>query len=184
MTRMHLEFYRGATLELDEIEFLYPSQKESILSIRGKSACGRFADATFQWTSALKGLALLFLKHAAGKERFMLTGGAGSPACSVDFAISKQPRWVEEVFGTDKQGISLLRRFVVRKNSNRKRPGPVSIGLSSSPLSRVSISVSVNGRPMHDKEELNSLAELLASQIQSEEPCGNEGAERRLLSAA
>jgi hypothetical protein len=184
MTRMHLEFFKGTTLELDEIEFLYPSQKESILSIRGKTACGRFADGTFQWTSALKGLALLFLKHAAGRERFMLTGGAGSPACSVDFAISKQPRWVEEVFGTDKQGISLVRRIIVRKNSNRKRPGPVSIGLSSSPLSRVSISVSVNGRLMEDKEELNNLAEMLARQIQHEELCGVEEGGRRLQRAA
>jgi hypothetical protein len=184
MTRMHLEFFKGVSIELDEIEFLYPSQKESILSVRGKSAPGRFADGTFQWTSALQGLAVLFLKHAAGREHFVLSGGPGSPASSVDFAISKQPRWIEEVFGTDKQGISFIRRIVTRKNSNLKRPGPVSIGLSSSPLSRVLISVSVNGRVVEDKAELGKLADELAKQLWGEEPYGQEEGTRRLLLAA
>jgi len=182
MTRIHLALYTGDAIELDEIEFLHPSQQESILSVRGKSASGRFAEASFQWTSALQALTVLFLKHAAGMNHFCLSGKNGSPASSVDFAISRQPRWVTEVFGVDKQGISLLRRVVMRSNSNLKRSGPVVISMACSPLSSIEISVSINGRDTRDLNEINAIADALALTV-----CGQlpelEPKPRRLLAA-
>ncbi len=182
MTQIHLALYKGDSIELDEIEFLHPSQKESILSVRGKTTLGRHAEASFQWTSAIQALTVLMLKYAAGHTRFTLVGGTGSPAASVDFAISRQPRWVTEVFGVDKQGVSLLRRIVTRSNSNMKRPGPVAISLSNSPLNEVKITVSINGKDALETREIDEIAESLAHTLWGSLPTTQERP-RRLLAA-
>ena len=182
MTQIHLALYKGDSIELDEIEFLHPSQKESILSVRGKSSLGRHAEASFQWTSAIQALTVLLLKYASGERRFTLIGGTGSPAASVDFAISRQPRWITEVFGVDKQGVSLLRRFITRSNSNMKRPGPVAISITNSPLSEVAITVSVNGKDVLVPSEISNLAEALAQNLWGALPATQERS-RRLLAA-
>jgi hypothetical protein len=165
MAKIHLSLYHNGKIELDEIEFLHPMLKTSLLSVRGKSTTGHYADATFQWTSALQALTILLLKSAALGSDYLMSGLRASPAASLDFAISKQPRWLLEVFGADAQGISLIRRVVNRQNSNLKRPGPLCISINTSALSPSDITISVNGQDVRDWKKINELGDSLAHQL-------------------
>jgi hypothetical protein len=167
MAKIHLSLYQNGKIELDEIEFVHPLLKTSILSVRGKSCSGHQADATFQWTSALQALTVLFLKSTALGSDYRMTGVRSSPAASLDYSISKQPMWVLEVFGRDAQGISLIRRIVRRTNSNLKRSGPLFLSLNTAALSPSDITISVNGRDVTEWEEINKLGDALSEQISS-----------------
>ena len=121
---------------------------------------------------------MLFLKGAARELGFSLSGSHGSAAASLDFAISKQPQWVEDVFGVDKQGVSLLRRVVERSNSNLKRPGPVTVSLNRAALQENSITITVNGKDVSNILEIRALADDLALQLWGELPMQEDRARR------
>lgn len=99
-------------------------------SFRGKdsSAAGT---GSFTWTSAVQGLALLFLRHKAygGTRGGVLSGETGSLAASLDYALSKQPRWIIDMFGVRDIGTPNFRYLLHRLNSGRKKPGPVEIAV-------------------------------------------------------
>ena len=143
MRNLKLFFEAG---QLTEVLFRENAQAEVRRSIRGKTG-GAFRSAgSFQWTSAVKALSLLLTQTAANPQTANIQGLAGSLAASLDYALSKQPVWVAEMFGCDQQGISFARRMILRTNPERKRPGPVVLAVNQVYLPSIAIEVFVDGK--------------------------------------
>jgi hypothetical protein len=146
--------------ELTEVIFNDGTKTESRVSVRGKTG-GPFRSAgSFQWTSAVKALSLLLVKTCATPSDALLRGFANSLAASLDYAISKQPLWLTEMFGCDQQGISLARRLILRTNPERKRPGPVTLGINQAYIPTSQVSIFVDG-----KRCTSEMLETLCSQL-------------------
>jgi hypothetical protein len=160
MRELKLCFESG---QLTEVEFRDPFNEVTRRSIRGKcSGAFRFA-GSFQWTSAVRGLALLCVRACAGSEEPILVGGSGTLAASLDYAISKQPLWLTELFGCDQAGICLARRVFLRTNSERKRPGPTIVTINNSYLPTSAISIALSGHE-GSREDLAELARALSGE--------------------
>jgi hypothetical protein len=142
MRSLKLYFEMG---QLTEVTFRENANGEARRSIRGKTG-GAFRSAgSFQWTSAVRALGLLLAQTAANSQSSTIQGHAGSLAASLDYALSKQPVWVAEMFGCDQQGISYARRLFLRTNPERKRPGPVVLGVNHVYLPPSAIEVYIEG---------------------------------------
>jgi hypothetical protein len=145
--------------ELIEVAF-NDGQSKPRVSVRGKTG-GPFRTAgSFQWTSAVKALALLLARTCVNPAEALLRGDGSSLAASLDYAISKQPAWLTEMFGCDQQGICLARRLILRTNPERKRPGPVTLGINQLYLDAAAISVYANGELCTGAAEANLLSQL------------------------
>jgi len=145
--------------QLTEVVFKENVASEARRSIRGKTG-GAFRTAgSFQWTSAVKALGLLLAQTALNPQNSTILGHAGSVAASLDYALSKQPVWIAEMFGCDQQGISFARRLILRTNPERKRPGPVVLAVNHVYLPPASIEVFVDGTKCSSEE----LGQLVAS---------------------
>lgn len=143
MRNLTLNFELG---QLTEVRYQDDQHANSRRSVRGKTG-GPFRSAgSFQWTSAVKALALLLVKTKAAPMDALLRGDANSLAASLDYAISKQPVWLTEMFGCDQQGISYVRRMILRTNPERKRPGPVTLGINQMYVSSEAVTIYVNGK--------------------------------------
>ena len=142
MRSLKLYFESG---QLTEVMFRENANGETRRTIRGKTG-GAFRSAgSFQWTSAVKALGLLLAQTARNPLNSALQGHAGSLAASLDYALSKQPVWIAEMFGCDQQGISFARRLILRTNPERKRPGPVVLAVNHVYLPAAQIEVFVDG---------------------------------------
>lgn len=129
--------------ELVETGFYHPMLCAPLRCVRGKAA-GAFKNAgTFQWTRAVHALSLLLIRVKLNAppicspretvphtEMPELVGYRGSLAASLDAAISKEPRWLNDMFGTDSRGNCLINRLLSRTNSGLKRPGPVALAFN------------------------------------------------------
>jgi hypothetical protein len=142
MRNLTLYFELG---ELTEVVFNDGISNLTRTSVRGKSGGPLREAGSFQWTSAVRALALLIVKTSATPSGALLRGLGNSLAASLDYAISKQPMWLTEMFGCDQHGISLARRLILRTNPERKRPGPVTLGINQSYLPPSQIAIFVNG---------------------------------------
>ena len=158
-----LRFAGKGDVQLVETRFCDAVSGNERISVRGKTA-GAFKGAgTFQWTSAVRGLCLLFVK-AALAHRYPSNGNTGhivgfqsSLAASLDYAITKQPFWIRDMFGLDSKGNTLAQRLIARTNPNRKRPGPVILGLNERALPCESIDIRWNGEKVEQFEALHTL---------------------------
>jgi hypothetical protein len=157
MRNLALHFNLG---ELIEVCFQDGSNSHAKVVVRGKTGGPFRAAGSFQWTSAVKALSLLVVRTALSPSEALLRGDANSLAASLDYAISKQPLWLTEMFGCDQQGTSLARRLILRTNPERKRPGPVTLGINQLYLNPSSISVFVNGK-LATGEQLATLCRQL-----------------------
>jgi hypothetical protein len=156
MRNITLYFEQG---ELTEVNFGDGSATNRI-SVRGKTSGPLRSAGSFQWTSAVKALALLLLKTCASPAEGLIRGDGNSLAASLDYAISKQPVWLTEMFGCDQQGISLARRLILRTNPERKRPGPVTLGINQLFMSASAIRIFVNGSQKTGEELVNLIDQL------------------------
>jgi hypothetical protein len=142
--------------------------------VRGKTG-GAIRDVgSFQWTTAVKALAVLSLKTALAKARGLsaghrLVGHKGSLAASLDYAVSKQPGWLTEMFGVDSLGISMLRRLVMRTNPERKRPGPVVLCFSNIAISNTSFYFTLNDSPVESVDGIQQLLQCVIGGLQGSE---------------
>jgi hypothetical protein len=157
----------GDAVELCEVTFKPCGANRVFHSVRGKS-CGAFRGAgSFQWTSAVQGLCVLLLRaKAAAKGSSVeprLVGEKGSMASSLDYAVSKAPMWISEMFGVQSSGDLVVRRLVLISNSNRKRPGPVVVGLNERFFSPAMIQVRVDGQEVTSLAGLHDLLEKIES---------------------
>jgi hypothetical protein len=135
-----------------------------VRTVRGKTA-GAFPGAagTFQWTRSVQAFSLFWIKQAlqrrAGEaaDLPLLSGGRGSAAASLDYALSKPPRWIVEVCGAEKNGEARFRRIVRRSNPEMKSPGPVSLHLSPAWARDGAEFFLWDGRSIESREELEAL---------------------------
>ncbi|MEY4668942.1 MAG: hypothetical protein RL518_1641 [Pseudomonadota bacterium] len=150
--------------QLTEVTFCDGVSGDVRRSIRGKSGGAYRSAGSFQWTSAVRGLALLAVRAVSDLEEPFIKGCAGSLAASLDYAISKQPVWLTEMFGCDQSGISLIRRMVLRTNPERKRPGPTVLSINERFMPLGAISIIVDGVKA-SREQLVVLGAALAEEI-------------------
>ncbi len=164
----------AAAPELFRLEFFHPLAAEKIVSVRGKSGGAALGGESFQWTPAVKALSILLLRarisadSAAAPQAkcdtltkellraISLEGDPGTPASSLDNALSKEPIWLVELFGRDSNGSPLCRRLFRRTNPDRRFPGPVAVGLNGAVWDGLAIAVENNGKPAGG-EELSTL---------------------------
>ncbi len=171
--KFQLYFAGNSTVELVETLFSYGIAELPKMTVRGKTH-GVFKSAgTFQWTSAVRGLCVLCIKSiiahkypATGAVGYIL-GFQGSLAASLDYAISKQPVWLKDMFGTDASDNSYARRLLCRTNPERKRHGPVIVGHNERALPAGNIHIFWNGELVQSMEPLQQLLLLIAG---SEKP--------------
>jgi len=142
MRDLKLYFEAG---QLTEVAFCDGVSGEVRRSVRGKSGGAYRSAGSFQWTSAVKGFALLATRAVSGLEEPVVKGCGGSLAASLDYAISKQPMWLTEMFGCDQSGISLIRRMILRTNPERKRPGPTVLSFNERFMPVAAISIFSDG---------------------------------------
>jgi hypothetical protein len=160
--KLYFEGEQGA--ELIETHFWRAADSKLHVSVRGKTAGPLKASGSFQWTSAVKALSLLCLKIAVAERSgskqaadYLIEGLKGSPAASLDYALSKQTEWLREMFGLTGHGTVYARRLILRTNAERKRPGPVFLGLNTLVLQPTNIKIFVRGEEVTACDRLSSL---------------------------
>ena len=178
--RFDLHFAGDTTVELYETRFVAHVRDTVKVCVRGKT-CGAYQGAgTFQWSSAVRALSVLAIRHNLSQSPVsgiapQILGELASLAASLDYAITKQPIWITEMFGTDAHGLSLVRRFVVRTNSNRKRTGPVVVALNANAFPSGSVRIFLNGKRVTESESLMKLLETLEGTAKSAAGDGSSG---------
>jgi hypothetical protein len=166
-----LTFHGGARPELYRSEF-HRGDQVKFTCVRGKTAGAIRGAGTFQWTSAVKALALILCKVAAQKFEseiapVSISGQNRSLASSLDYAISKQPAWLIEMFGVDSCSNTFLRRVLHRSNPERKLPGPVIISVNPKVITHNNLECWWDGKLLDTKSELMKLIALLESDYEA-----------------
>jgi hypothetical protein len=161
--KIELRFVSGHGPELSQVAF-ERSVGEVKLSVRGKSANGA---GTFQWTAGVKALAELFLGTALflGKAQrsndpnshFSIAGEDGSPAASLDYAISKPTSWIVDMFGRTESGGGVAGLVIKRRNPERKLPGPVELTVAPGLSEPGAITVYLDGHRISTIDGLQAL---------------------------
>lgn len=147
--------------ELFRVEIYHPRLPGPRLCVRGKAEGAHLHAGSFQWTSAVRAMAILICRSAGMKRRgehpTPLVGGRGTPASSLDYAMAKNTQWLSDTFGADAGGNELWPAFFRRSNPNRKRGGPAGV------LLRPSIPIRINwrNRELREAEEFFQLSSLL-----------------------
>ena len=134
---------------------------------RGKFSSTLQGAAPLPWTSAVKAFVRLTLQVAlqrfvgestvADPFSFGLIGEKGSACRSLDYAISKRPAWLVDLFGSDAEGNSNVGRFFYRLNPEGKRVGPTGVTFNTNMISPAAISVRLNGALVDTKDKLSHL---------------------------
>jgi hypothetical protein len=180
MFKIKLTFCSGRTIELFRVDCSH-GQAVTITSIRGRSAGAYRGVGTFHWSSAVRAVACLFLKAKLGDENVrmepMLSGGPKSLAASLDYAITKQPGWILDMFGVSPSGKVLAKRLFHVTNSHRKRGGLVSISLNPHVCPEYCIEIAIDGDSITCPERLRSILEAIEKHPRAEQSSGSN--ERR-----
>lgn len=137
MVRIWLDFSSFPDVQLLETKFENGSQ-----CFNAKR--GNLYINSFHWSSGVKALSLLFLKFKLGENG--ISGLGGSLAGSLDYALSKQPQWLIDIFGVSHSGDAFARRLFSRINPERKRAGPVEIFINKNIITPANIKVSIAGQ--------------------------------------
>ena len=158
-----LNFVAGELVETCFSQSLIPTP---LRAVRGKSSGAFFNCGSFQWTSAVQALSVLFIRaaidHLRGNPSLTpLSGERGSLAASLDYAIAKEPEWIIEMFGTDSKATPLIKRLVRLSNSNQKRPGPVAVSLNDRFFPASSIEIRISGVLIQSDATMENLIEQI-----------------------
>jgi len=195
MVTMRLTFCSGETIELLRVDCSH-ERGATLTCVRGKTSGAYRGVGTFQWSSAVRGMACLFLqaKLVDDASRFepMLRGGAKSLAASLDYALTKQPAWIVDMFGVSAGGNSLAKRLCNVTNSHRKRGGDVCVSLNPRVCPPNCVEVVLDGRVVDTPEILRTMLasiedhESAAAALREEEKrrdveCISPCAKRQLL---
>ena len=154
--------------ELVKTLFEHPVLEAPVASYRGNSCSGQYAPA-FKWSPAVRALSLLFLNHkllGSGS----LYGKKGSLAASLDYAVTKRPAWLMDMFGADKDGKPILLRLMERRNSNLKLPGPVTILLKERAISKNEVQIFLDGTLLIAAREIETLHYQINNEVPKASP--------------
>jgi hypothetical protein len=148
---------------LVEVAFRRNGDSPVLRTVRGKFCYIVPAGGSFQWTRAVKALTVLLLRTALHGNSAVIQGEAGSLAASLDYALSKEPTWLSEMFGADAQGRAFARRLFYRTNPERKRSGPVIINLNPAIVKAPQIQIYVDGTKMPPSPNLEMILKRFES---------------------
>jgi hypothetical protein len=142
---------------LHETKFI-SADGQIVRCFRGRTA-GAFRGAgTFHWSSGVRAAAALSLRHILSDKNPIidryLSGSQASLAASLDYALSKHPAWLLDMFGVQKNGLLIAKRLFLVTNPNQKRPGPVAVAINEFSLAPSDIRVFYNGHQAVDFVEL------------------------------
>jgi hypothetical protein len=98
-------------------------------------------------------LRALLMDESTSREP-MLSGGAKSLAASLDYALTKQPSWIVDMFGISSNGRTHAKRLFRVTNSHRKRSGPVSVSINLHVCPKRCIEVLLDGKVVNCPETL------------------------------
>lgn len=164
MNSLTLYFSGDRALELVRTDFYCSLFGERLQTERGKGNIGAFK-GSFQWTQGVQAVAILVLKTLLSKtpseSEASLSGSSSSAASSLDYALSKPPTWMLDMFGCSSSGEPIVRRLFKRVNPEQKLPGPVSVSLNLSFLPQTGIKIFINDTECRDKEKLSALVDAL-----------------------
>ena len=182
MCTIQLFFNGGDNPQLQQTRFNHSLLDEERVAYRGKTNGAYQTQNTFLWSIGVQALSILFILTCARQkeERSDLSEGAraifsdgifgngisgdgATPAASLDYALSRQPNWLIDMFGSDSQGVCLARRIILRSNPERKRPGPVTLCVNLKALPVENIEIYIDGAIVTD----TSILEELAARIES-----------------
>lgn len=163
-----LHFSTALRTELIRSEFEHPYTTQSLVCVRGKTRGAYRSAGTFQWSTGVRGVCCLALQTILAKlasettQDSFICGEKDSLAASLDYAISKQPDWIGEMFGIDRFGKPMAKRIFARTNAERKRPGPVAIAFNEHALTAESIHIFLNGEPTRNLDTLRDILREVA----------------------
>jgi hypothetical protein len=168
MNRMSLKFLSThSRAELFESEFSSPLVGRLLRCVRGRQSFTETVEGTFQWTSGVQSLSAVVIKAKlaelarTSRQAWPQTAGLCSDdtswALSLDFALSKKPRWLLDMFGVDQTGTPILKRLFLRMNPEKKRPGPAWVSLNPAFLEPQNITIVLDGIELKTSLELTNL---------------------------
>lgn len=145
--------------QLESVEVVGDIADRNIIrSVRGRIIPLGY-ETSFLWNNGLRALtSLLLMEHLARRSSPpkpipSIRGGTGSFASTLDHALDRNTPWTRDIFGSDKEGTSLLKRFVIRINARRRRHQEVEITLRPEARKRLFIEVrSADSREISDAE--------------------------------
>jgi len=128
---------------------------------------------SFTWTRAVQAITVCFLRWAAWGRRSKVDRGAsppdiqgkrGSLAATLNYALTKKPQWLSDVFGCSVSGSPQI-EFIKRSNPDFKTDpnSPVRVFLDCSQLPPEHINVFINGKLIDKSEALDELARKVVS---------------------
>ena len=155
-------YFEGLSkIELVKSEVRTGGTPRTHVCIRGKTAGAYLSCGSFQWTSGVRGVCAAFIRFllSEGSETvdYCLIGGKSSLAASLDYALSKGPAWLGEMFGSGVGGNQYARRIFKITNPNRKRPGPVAISVNRNIVSESQVQIYWEGQRITDQTQLYSM---------------------------
>lgn len=167
MIRMKLSFVTiQDTVALNQTTFSHPLLAQRLVSVRGAMAPQN--TGTFRWSSGVRALTLLLTKQALLLEArkygvpdsppVAIHGYQNSLAASLDYAISKQPLWLQDMFGMTPQGLPIVKLLLKRMNPDRKRPGPVTVFIQNLDFS---VEIELDGAALQGERLLRHLESCL-----------------------
>jgi RNA polymerase sigma-70 factor (ECF subfamily) len=166
--RLILHFSTGTAPELLETRFYHAAfAPRGRHCVRGKDEGAHAGSASFQWSAALKVLTAYLLACAASARRCtdascpILTGERSSAAASLNFAMSKKPDWIKDMFGRDSGYRPYLLDLIKRSNPDLKRKGPVVLCLDARVLPPQRIFVFVGDRQTDAAEEIEQISNAI-----------------------
>jgi diguanylate cyclase (GGDEF)-like protein len=164
--QLTLTFSVGSEVALWRTEFSHPSYAPQVRrSERGREEGPREGGLSFPWSAAVKALAAYVLRYAAWGRRQrqgdcpILEGGRGTAAATLNYALSKKPDWLCDMFGADNLGSAFLPDLLKRRNPDLKREGvPVELWLDPRSLPPEQVEIVVAERRVEDAAEMEELA--------------------------
>ena len=168
--RVKLVLSSGPEPELIETEVDHETGRDSLKrAVRGLEE-GAYPQGygSFIWTRGVRALSVLLLRWAAwgrytedGAQTSppRIKGKRGSLAARINDAVTKKPKWLSEVFGSDSTGNPQV-DFIKRTNPdfNRGKNTQVEISIDHKRLPPLSVQVNVEDREVDDPEEITALA--------------------------
>ena len=158
MPEIELYFSSLSKPELIEVVFRRDDKGAFLHSLRGRVSGTTETQRTFLWSPAVKALSVLLISakltrgYNSEVQPGSLRGQRGSLASSLDYAISKQPEWILDMFGTVSTGVSYSRRLILRLNSECKHAGPVILTIDKRLLPPDQIQIFVESRLIEAKD--------------------------------